>query len=96
MQEVLEGAVIRPAADAVSCELAGETVILEMGSGRYFALDPIGTRIWQLLQTVSTAESLCQRLMEEFEVDAVDCRRDVSILLNQMAENWLISIENVR
>ncbi len=96
MQEVLDGAVIRPAADAVSCELAGETVILEMNSGRYFALDPIGTRVWQLLQTLSTAESLCGRLMEEYEVDSGTCRRDLSSLLGQMAENGLILIENAR
>ena len=96
MQEVLEKTIIRPTADAVSCELAGETVILEMASGRYFALDAIGTRVWQLLQSVSMAESLCERLMEEYEVDAATCRRDMSILLNQMAENGLITIENAR
>jgi hypothetical protein len=96
MQEALEKTVIRPAVDAVSCELSGETVILEMSSGRYFALDPIGTRVWQLLQNVSTAESLCEQLVREYEVDPDTCRRDLSVLLNQMAENGLISIENAR
>jgi hypothetical protein len=94
MNDVLEGAVIRPAAEAVSCELAGETVILEMASGRYYALDPIGTRVWQLLQTVSTAESLCERLVEEYEVDAATCRRDLAVLVKQMAENGLVSISD--
>lgn len=96
MQEALEKTVIKPAADAVSCELSGETVILEMASGRYFALDPIGTRVWQLLQSISRAESLCEHLVQEYEVDAETCRRDLSILLNQMAENGLVSIENAR
>lgn len=96
MQEALEKTVIKPAPDAVSCELSGETVILEMGSGRYFALDPIGTRVWQLLQSASTAESLCDRLVQEYDVDPETCRRDLSILLNQMVENGLISVENAR
>ena len=33
--------------NAVSCDLAGESVILDMKSGKYFALDDVGTRIWQ-------------------------------------------------
>ena len=94
MATTLDRCLIQPTSDAVSCELAGESVILDMASGRYFALDPIGTRIWSLLQAPCTADSICERLMAEYDVSAVDCRRDVAALLNRLAENGLVQFQD--
>lgn len=84
---------IRATPQAVSCELAGDTVILDMGSDRYFALDAIGTQIWNWLQTPCTLASLCERLMEEYEVTPDQCRADVAVLLDQLAQHGLVAIE---
>ncbi len=83
-----------PAPEAISCELAGETVILDMPSGRYFALDAIGSRIWACLETPSTLESVCQRVLEEYDVDPATCRADVSKLLNQLVEHGLLRCQD--
>lgn len=95
MQETLEQCLISPTPDAVFCELAGETVILDMRSGQYFALDPIGTRIWQSLATPQTLSALCDSLVEEYDVEPEVCREDVSKLLIQMQENGLITVSPV-
>ncbi len=94
MREALEQRLIRPAADAVSCELRGETVILDMVSGRYFALDPVGTTIWEWIQQPCTLAALCERLVGEYEVDRETCRQDVSRLLEQLVENGLIQLDD--
>jgi hypothetical protein len=94
MQELLGKSRIRPNSDAVSCELAGETVILDMASGRYFALDEVGTKIWEWIQTPCTVESLCERLLAEYEVNPATCREDVSILLKQLAEYGLVKLDD--
>ena len=85
---------IVPTRDAVSCELAGETVILDMPSGRYFALDSIGTQIWEWLQTPCTTASLCARLMQEYDVEEGQCAADVAKLLRQLAEQGLVTFED--
>jgi hypothetical protein len=90
----LNRSIIAPTPSAVSCELAGEAVILDMNSGRYYALDPIGTRIWQLLETPCTAESLCARLLEDYDVDPARCYHDVSTLLNHLAGHGLVTFED--
>ena len=36
--------------DQVSCDLAGEAAILNIKSGVYYGLDPVGARIWNLMQ----------------------------------------------
>ena len=40
--------VVVAGARQVSCDLAGEAAILHLGSGTYYGLDPVGTRIWAL------------------------------------------------
>ncbi len=80
--------------NAVSCELAGEAVILDASSGQYFALDAIGSRIWEWLQKPCTPASLCERLMEEYDVEPERCEADVATLINQMAEHGLVRFED--
>jgi len=36
--------------DQVSCDLAGEAAILNLKNGVYYGLDPVGARIWNLIQ----------------------------------------------
>ena len=83
---------ITAAPQAVSCELAGEAVILDMASDRYFALSAIGTQIWNWLQTPCTVASLCERLMEEYDVAPEQCRADVSTLVDELAQQGLVTI----
>lgn len=82
---------IRPAPHAVSCELSGETVILDTASDRYFALTAIGTQIWDWLQTPCTLANLCERLQQEYNVTPEQCQADVSALIDQLAHHGLVT-----
>jgi len=83
---------ITPAPQAVSCELSGETVILDTVSDRYFALSATGSQIWNWLQTPCTLASLCERLQQEYDVTPDQCVADVSALLDQLIEHDLVTI----
>ena len=51
MQKTLfRDAIVKAAKEQVSCDLAGEAVILNLKSGQYFGLNEVGTRIWNLIQ----------------------------------------------
>jgi hypothetical protein len=78
---------------AVWCEVAGETVILDTASDRYFALSATGTEVWNALQTPCTLASLCDRLVSEYQVSAEQCLADVSALLDQLVGNGLVMID---
>lgn len=72
--------------DSVSCELSGEMVILSMATGQYFALNLVGAHVWRWLQEPCTAESLCERLSEQYEVAGDECAESVSELLAKLVE----------
>jgi PqqD family protein of HPr-rel-A system len=84
--------VISVSPQAVSCELGGETVILDIPSGQYFALSEIGAQIWLLLESPRTLGDLCSRLAEEYDVEPGRCEADVSALLDQLAKHGLINL----
>jgi len=92
MLEQLQQATVEATSQATSCEVGDETVILDVASGRYFALDAIGGTIWRHLQTPCSVASLCERLMAEYDVPAERCQAEVSALLDQLAQHGLVRL----
>jgi hypothetical protein len=75
---------------AVSCDLAGEVVVLNMDSGKYFALNAVGGQVWQWLQEPCTIESLQERLLQEYDVTPEQCESEVNSLLRKLSEHGLL------
>jgi len=78
--------------DQVSSELADEAIILDLESGTYFGLDATGARIWQLIQEETTVEAVRDQLLQEYEVSAERCERDLLDLLQELREHGLIQV----
>jgi len=74
-------------------QVGDETVILDLASGTYFGLDPVGARIWALLGEGKTLAQVCDVMLEEFEVTRADIERDVLELAGRLQEQQLISAE---
>lgn len=91
--ERVDRAAVRPA-DVVFCSVADGGVLLSLKQGVYFGVDPIGARIWDLLQTPRTASELVTLLMQEFDVGAEQCRASVTAFLDRMEANELIRYED--
>ncbi len=89
-QELTLEVEISPVADLAVCELAGETAILHLGSGTYYGLDAIGTRIWSLIPTTPRVADLVERLLQEYDVDRRVCEGDLLRLVGEMTEQGLV------
>lgn len=79
--------------DQVSCDLAGEAVILNLKSGKYFGLNEVGARIWELLKEHRTPDTIRDTLLDEYDVDPQQCEQDLLELLQQLLEQGLIHVE---
>jgi hypothetical protein len=77
--------------DAVAKALGDETVILHLGTGTYFGLDPVGTRIWELLGEDKSPAEICEVMLSEYEVSREDLERDVGALIEDLLAKDLIS-----
>lgn len=82
--------ILRRHPEAADSRVGDETVILHLGSGIYFGLDPVGTRIWELLHTPLSVTMLRQDLLSKFDVSPEVLKRDMEIFLGQMLENGIL------
>ena len=80
------------AEDAISQEIGGETVILDLNGEQYFGLDSTGTRIWQLLEQHGNLQRLYDTMLTEFEVDAGQLKSDLTQLIEQLCDAELITM----
>lgn len=71
-------------------EVSGESVLLDLASESYFGLDPVGTRIWALLNEDKSAGQVLDALLEEYEVDPGTLKTDLAELLDKMLAAGLI------
>jgi Coenzyme PQQ synthesis protein D (PqqD) len=71
--------------DAVFRDLDGEAVILDLASGGYFGLNPVGTRIWQLIEQHGRLQIVLDELIREYESAPDDLERDLLDLVTHLA-----------
>jgi hypothetical protein len=76
--------------DVVCREIEGEAVLLHLGTGIYFGLNAVGTRVWQLLEAAQDAPAIVDTLAAEYEADRETIARDVGELLAALAGRQLI------
>lgn len=78
--------------DAVAREVGGETVIMHLASGTYFGLNPVGGRVWSLLEdSARPIADICAVIAEEFEVPPSVVEGDVLSLAADLAANDLVT-----
>jgi hypothetical protein len=77
----------------VAREVGNETVILDLVSGNYFGLDPVGARMWQLMEAGKSLAAVCDALVAEYDVSREALQRDVLALAGDLVEKKLVSVE---
>jgi hypothetical protein len=71
-------------------KVGDETVILDLVSGTYYGLDPLGSRIWQLLGGGLSLSAVCEKLLEEYDVSADVLQGDVLRLVGELRTKSLV------
>ncbi len=80
--------------EQASSELEGEAVILNLKSGLYYGLNPVGASIWNLLQQPRTVSEIRDAILAEYSVEPQQCERDLLELLQQLEALGLIEVKN--
>jgi hypothetical protein len=78
--------------EVMARQVGDETVLLDLASGNYYGLDPVGARIWQLLGEGKTLAQVCDVLVAEYEVPRATLESDVEQLVGQLGEKGLLHL----
>lgn len=76
-------------------DLAGEKVMIDFESGKYFMLTGSANDIWDLLEDGVTSASVVAALMELYEVDEGTCRTGVEKFLTELSEIGFIALDEL-
>ncbi len=77
--------------EVLSSKIDEEAILMSFEAESYFGLDPVGSRVWELLsKQAATADELVILMMEEYEVNERTCREDVQKFIDDMLAKKLI------
>ncbi|MBK8899941.1 MAG: lasso peptide biosynthesis PqqD family chaperone [Anaerolineaceae bacterium] len=74
----------------ITSTVDNELVMMSLEKGTYYGLDAIGSRIWENIAEPITIGALCQKLIDQFEVDPDQCQADVLTFLNELHREDMI------
>jgi Coenzyme PQQ synthesis protein D (PqqD) len=78
------------ASDVLSRVLDGEAVLLDLATGKYFGLNPVGTRVWELLGAGHNLGEVRATLLAELDVEAGVLEGDLEELVEELRSRGLI------
>lgn len=78
--------------DMLSAEIGGEAVMMSIEKGAYFGLNPVATRIWDLIEQPKSLAELIAVIFGEYEVTPEQCEADVREFSADMIERGLAQV----
>jgi hypothetical protein len=74
-------------------DLEDEVAILQVEKGVYYGLNPVGARIWHLLEQERTVAELCTILEAEYEVKPDVLAKDIDTLVRRLRRAGLVEVQ---
>ena len=74
-------------------DLQDSLMMMSVQSGKYFELNPVSKRIWELVDSPKTEEQIIAKLLEEFDVSEEECRADVLEHLELLTNKTILLVE---
>ncbi len=74
-------------------EVEGEAILLNLENGQYYGLDEVGTRMWSLLAQHRAVEPAVRAMVDEYDVEEAEVRRDLLELVEKLAAQGLLRVD---
>ena len=74
----------------VAADMDGETVMMSIEAGEYYGLNDVGTYLWEFMAEPIAIKSLCQRVLDSYEVDEVTCQTGVLNFVERLLDRGVI------
>jgi hypothetical protein len=80
-------------AHVITKRVGEDTVLVDLSTGSYFGLDPVGARVFQLTADGLTLGEICDRLIREYDVAPGELQRDVLELVTELVSQRLVAVK---
>jgi hypothetical protein len=77
--------------DAILVQNLDEDVVMaNIDNGHYYGVDKTSKRIWELTESPTTCQTICDTLTVEYEVEQSLCERDVLAFVQELVSEGLV------
>jgi pantoate kinase len=80
----------------MAAEVDGETALLSVDEGAYFAIDSVGSRVWELIDGERSLAEICELLVTEYDVSLEECQGDVLGFAEYLEKAGLVNCQDSR
>ena len=79
--------------DIDTTDLNGEIVMMDLEKGRYFSLNGVGSRIWEIIEEPIGINKIVDSLLEEYDVSRNECEENVLEFLGKLDDANIIFVD---
>ena len=79
-------------ANVISSKVAQTSVLLNTRTKKYFALNDVGMRFWELLKTGASLTVIHQTILSEYNVLPEELKKDLLELIQHLLETGLVEL----
>lgn len=79
--------------DIDTTDLNGEIVMMDLEKGRYFSLNGVGSRIWEIIEEPIGINKIVDCLLEEYDVNRNECEENVLEFLGKLDDANIIAVD---
>ncbi len=93
MQNISPESVVGWIDGIVTNDIDDEKVMMNVEKGQYYGLDPVASRVWELIEQPIRVAALIDALLQKYDVDRTTCEKDVMAFLEQLREDGIIRVD---
>ncbi len=83
--------VVAQSPDLVGTNIEDHTALLSITNGAYYSLDPVASRVWQLIEQPRPVTAVVDHLLTEYTVERATCEAHTLAFLQQLADADLLA-----
>lgn len=87
---IADDTVLARADTVLHADLEDAIAMMNIETGEYYNLNPVGSRIWTLLETPRSMAAICDALVLEFDVPAQACRDETAAFLTDLLDRKIV------
>lgn len=78
--------------EVVARTVGDEAILLDLSTGTYFTLNPVGTVVWRGLEDGHSVDEIVSNVLSEFDAVESVVREDVRALLDDLTATGLVCV----
>lgn len=76
-----------------TANISGEICMFNIDRGKYYNLDSIGSRIWELVETSQSIRNIISILIDEYEVEGKTCEDDILEFMQNLYTEGIVCVK---